>query len=79
MEEAKGNMPVFVKIDEYKEILDVMDIIKNKLEQVKVTLRRIEDLKSKEDAEMVEWQKDIEEVEQKIANIDEQLFEPEGL
>lgn len=79
MEESKGGMPVFVKIDEYKEILDVMDLIKNKLEQVRSVLKKIEELKTQENNEIQSWHHDLEEIEKKISYIDSELFEPEGL
>ncbi len=79
MEEYKGGTPVFVKIDEYKEILDVMDLIKNKLDQVRSVLKKIEELKAQEDTEIQAWHNDLEEVEKKIAYIDGELFQPEGL
>ncbi len=79
MEDDKSGMPVFVKIDEYREILDVMDLVKSKLEQARSALKKIEDLKIQEDNEIQEWHKDIEDIEQKIAQIDGELFEPEGM
>ena len=73
------NMPVFVKIDEYKEILEIMDLIKEKLEQAKKTLGRINELKNEEDAQIESWKENLEDVERKINLIDNALFEPETL
>ena len=72
-------MPVFVKIDEYKDILEIIGLIKSKLEQARDTLNKIIEIKNQEDNELVTWQSDLDEVEKKIALIDGTLFEPEGI
>ena len=38
MRDEKNVMPVFVKIDEYKEIVDVLDMIKAKIKEIHNTL-----------------------------------------
>ena len=72
-------MPVFVKIDEYRDILDVMNMIKNKLEEAKETLGKINELKNEEDAELELWHTGIEEIERKMTFVDKTLFEPSTL
>ncbi|MDO8740286.1 MAG: hypothetical protein Q7J54_01785 [Candidatus Woesearchaeota archaeon] len=72
-------MPVYVKIDEYKEVLDLLKIIRARLEEAKETLNRINELKNSEDSELEGWGGDIDEVERKIDFIDRTLFEPERL
>ena len=47
MKEQRG-MPVFVKVDEYKEILDVLDMIKGKMKEIRDTLGSINSLRSEE-------------------------------
>lgn len=72
-------VPVFVKIDEYKDILEIMGLIKSKLEQARSVLGKINEIKHQEDNELATWQQDLNEVETKIALIDGTLFEPEGV
>ena len=81
MPEELGNegMPVFVRIEEYKEVLDVMNMIKNKIEDAKETLGKINELKNEEDAELELWHTGLDEVERKIMFVDKTLFEPETL
>lgn len=74
---AKETAPVFVKIHNYKEVLDLIDILKHKVDETKNTLTRIHDIKAEEDAEIEECAKDIEEVSRKLAYVDKTLFEPE--
>jgi len=73
-----NEMPVFVKIDEYKDVLDVMELIKNKIVQAKDVLGKINELKNEEDSELEMWRTNIEEIEKKIDDIDENLLEPES-
>ncbi len=72
-------MPVYVKIEEYNEALELINLIKNKIKDAKQTLEDINRLKNEEDAELEIWQTSIEEVERKIDFIDKVMFEPEAL
>jgi uncharacterized protein Yka (UPF0111/DUF47 family) len=72
-------MPVFVKIEDYKEILDVIELMKNKIAQAKGLIQRINELKNEEDSELEAWKTNIDEIEQKVDNIDSSLLEPESV
>jgi hypothetical protein len=74
-----SDMPVFVKIDEYKEVLDVMELIKNKVAQARDILGRINELKNEEDSELEMWRANIEAIEGKIESMDNSLLEPENV
>jgi len=76
--ENKG-MPVFIRIEEYKDVLDIMNMIKNKIENAKETLGKINELRNEEDAELELWHTGLEEVERKITFVDKALFEPSSL
>ena len=67
---------VFVKIEEYKEVLAVMDLIKSKLEQAKTTLNKINEVKLQEDIALEHWKQGLEEVEKKVAFVDQKLLQP---
>lgn len=72
-------MPVFVKIEDYKDVLDVINIIKNKAVDARKTLEKINELKNEEDAELDLWRNSLSEIERKVDFIDKTLFEPENL
>jgi hypothetical protein len=72
-------MPVYVKIDEYKDILDIMELIKGKVEQAKKTLGKINELKNNEDTQLETWKDNLEDVQRKIDMIDSVLFQPESM
>ena len=71
-------MPVYVKIDEYKEILEVIGIVKDKIVDAKEIIEKINELRNEEDAELELWHSGLEEVERKIDFIDRNLFKPES-
>ena len=77
MREQKTGAPVFVKVDEYKEILDVLDMIKDKIREIRGALGDINELRNEEDSELAMWNNTINEIEKKIDNIDRIMFEPE--
>jgi len=75
--EKNNPMPVYVKIDEYKEVIDIMNLIKNKINEAKNILNNIYEIKHQEDVEIDEWKNELEEVERKVNFIDNTLFEPQ--
>ena len=77
MKEQKAGAPVFVKVDEYKEILDVLDMVKGKMKEIKENLSSINTLRNEEDAELSAWNNTIKDIEEKIENIDRMMFEPQ--
>ena len=74
----KAEAPVFVKMDDYKDILDVLDLIKDRLGEAKRTLADINELKNDEDAELELWSSTLNEIENKLDDINRTLFEPES-
>ena len=77
MREQRSGMPVFVKVDEYREILDVLDMIKGKIKEIRETLGSINSLRNEEDSELAIWNGTINDIEKKIEGIDKLMFEPE--
>lgn len=70
-------MPVFIRIDEYEDVLNLVKTIRRKLDDAKDTLLKINDLKNEEDHQVELWQSTLAEVEKKIDFIDQSLSEPE--
>jgi hypothetical protein len=71
------NLPVFVKINDYKEVLNVVDVMKQKLKETTGTLEKIKQLKSDEDKELQEWEKNVTEISRRLSFIDSAFFENE--
>ncbi len=61
--------PVFVKIDKYKEIMDIIEVIDKKVSGVKEILAEIDELRAKEDQDIKVWEKNVEEITAKISSI----------
>ena len=77
--ENEYGAPVFVRIDEYKDVLDVMELIRDKIGEAKDILGKITELRNEEDAEIELWDSTIREVEKKIEHTDRMLFEPQHM
>jgi tetrahydromethanopterin S-methyltransferase subunit G len=75
MKEHRAGAPVFVKVDEYKEILDVLDMIKSKIGEIRETLGSINEVRNEEDAEVSMWNSTIDDIEKKINGIDDKMAE----
>lgn len=69
-------MPVFVKIEEYKEVLDIIAIAKEKIQDARSVMEHLTELKEQEDTEIDSWKANIEDIEKKLLHIDNSLFEP---
>ena len=70
-------MPVFVKIDDYEDVINTIKAIRKKIEEAKETLLKINDLKNEEDHQIEMWQNALSEFEKKVDMIDHSLNEPE--
>ncbi len=66
---------IFVKVEKYKEAIDTLEIIKEKLKTVQAVLNELKDLKRKEEAELEEWQSSINDIKEKLTLVDNNLFE----
>ncbi len=67
---------VFVKIDNYKDVIDTVGLIKERLTSARAILSKIRDLKNQEDAELQVWETKLNDIESRVGEIDKVLFEP---
>ncbi|MBD3319267.1 hypothetical protein GF342_05150 [Candidatus Woesearchaeota archaeon] len=67
------NVPVFVKIGDYKEIVEILGLTREKISQARFLLSKIGEIKAQEDAVIADWAREIEEVEQRVDDIDKTL------
>ena len=68
---------VFIKIDEYRHVMDTLAQTRDKLQQARQLLDKLTDIKNQEDTELANWSKELEDVEQKVNDVDKALVEPE--
>ena len=71
------NAQVFIKIGEYNKILETVSLVKGKLDEARDILKRISELKIEEYNQLGKWDSNLEEIEKKIASVDEALGKPE--
>lgn len=65
--------PIFVKIDKYNEILEIIEVVNKKVAGVKQLLTEFEQLRIKEEEELSNWEKNLEDITHKIESIKEEL------
>ncbi len=76
MAEKEKSIPVFVKLEEYKDALNLVEVIRAKLDETKETINHINQLKIEEDSEIESWKESVINVEKKLEQIDQILLEP---
>ena len=67
---------VFVKLEEYEDVLDIMNSMRTKLGEANQLLGEIAKLKEQEDAEINAWLSQLKDIDQRILRIGKALFEP---
>jgi len=70
-------MVVYVKLDDYNDVMDVVSLVKERLKQARFLIGKIRELKSQEDAEIESWTSELDNVEERVGIIDQTLTEPE--
>jgi uncharacterized protein YfkK (UPF0435 family) len=79
VDKVERQAPVFVKIEDYKDVLDILDLVKNKVNEAKRSLHEINEMKNQEDSELAIWSRELDEIERKVEFIDNTLLEPENI
>lgn len=62
----EGDKTVFVKVDDYEKLLSKITLLNQHLDKAKEQLETIKGLKKEEDAEIAEWEKELELMRQKM-------------
>lgn len=69
------NIPIYVKVDKYKEVVDVLNAINAKLQAIDKTIERINQLKSQEDLQLQAWGENLSDVRARIEKINKAFYE----
>jgi valyl-tRNA synthetase len=77
-EDIKAKKQVFVKMDHYKEALETIDKIREKIKDADLVLNDLRNMKSKEDEHLAKWHKDLEVIKEKLSKMDEVLYDIEN-
>ncbi len=73
----RENAPVFVKIEDYRQMIDVVEMIKKNLAQAKQMLGELNHLKEQEASEIQSWGEELDKIESKINDMDKLMFQPD--
>ncbi len=66
--------PVFVKIEQYKELTRILDEVNKKIAESEKMLHQLEELKAEEDAQLQSWSSSLEGVKSKTEELKKALF-----
>lgn len=66
--------PIFIRIDKFEKAQDNFKAIKSEVHQISQLLAEIKEKRTKEEAELSEWERQVEEIKSKISIIDSELF-----
>tara|TARA_Y100000310_G_C20651224_1_gene799551 strand:- start:1569 stop:1940 length:372 start_codon:yes stop_codon:yes gene_type:complete len=69
---------VFIKMDHYKEALDTVTKIKNKIKDADMVLNDLRNMKAKEDEHLIKWHNDLEDIKKRLNKMDEVLYDIEN-
>ena len=67
--------PFFVKVDDYRSILEGTTLIKNNLKEADEIISRLNELKNEGDREFEKWREKLEDVQRKLIYVDKVIFE----
>lgn len=66
---------MFVRVDKFQNARASLDTIRGKLNDIEDLLKRIREVKSKEDAELSSWESDMENVKSRIQGVMREIFD----
>ena len=67
--------PIFVRIDKFQQAQKSFENIKEKVHDIEALLRKIKDVKVKEDQELSNWSNEVEALKLKLSEIDNDIFD----
>ncbi|MBU2612384.1 MAG: hypothetical protein KKB62_01540 [Nanoarchaeota archaeon] len=73
MEDSRTG-PVFVRIDKFEESLKIFKETKDKIEEIETLLSHTKSIKEKEEEELINWEKEIQEMKSQVEKIDRDIF-----
>ena len=71
MEQEKS---VFVKISEYKEVVDILNLTREKIKDAKLIIEKINRLKAEENNEIEKWHRKLDDITHRVEFIDQTLM-----
>jgi prefoldin subunit 5 len=69
------NVPIYVKVEKYKELIETLKLINAKLSSVDKTVERINTLKAQEDAQIQAWNENLRDIRSRLEKINQAFYE----
>ena len=66
--------PIFVKIEKFRDSIENIHQIKNKLKSASSLIQKIKEIRQREDYELTSWEKELGELKTKLDSVDKKLF-----
>ena len=66
--------PVYIKIEEFQELVDIATLTKERIKKARQLLAHIRELKSQEDSALADWGTKLDAVEQRLETVDKRMF-----
>lgn len=70
----EGHAPVYVKVNEYEEVLNFLENVKRKVREARDILVKLNELKAEEDRELLAWNESLDDINTRVAQIDKNLM-----
>ena len=67
--------PVFVRLDKFQTARNSLDMVREKLDEAENLLKKIREVKMREDQELILWEKEMETIKARIKNVLTDIFE----
>ena len=64
---------IFVKIQDYKDIKDILTLMQEKIGEARSVLEKINNIRAREEEAIAKWNNDVREIEEKIRNMNNSL------
>jgi len=69
------NVPIYVKVDKYRELVEVLKTINAKLANVDKTIEKINALKAQEDTQLQQWNENLSDIKSRLEKINQSFYE----
>lgn len=68
-------VPVFIKIDKYKELLKTLEALDAKINKINKVIEQIDNLRNEENAQLEKWKNNIESVKERVEVVSQALHQ----
>jgi len=73
--EEHVTQPLFIKLDTFEKAIASFNDIKLRIGEIESLLRNIREIKNKEEAELTEWEQEMDEIKARLEQVNQEIFE----